>query len=260
MIDKPLAGLEVVNTRPQHQADYLSSQLSRLGARVLLFPLIHIDFKQHEPLPDELSCCRHIIFTSRNAVEAARNLWPEFFRKLSALNIFAIGDATLSALNSHGVDQVKTMPGSSSSEQLLQHPDLAEDNISASPVLIVKGEGGRKHLFDELKNRGAKPFNANLYCRQKPCYDQSEIDALFRHMTDSRIIVLTSVEAMNNLMDYASEQYQSALLQCQLLVLSERLAERAKQCGFEKEILIAQQTGDDGLVKVLLNKFDEEFS
>ena len=107
---RPLFGRRIVVTRAREQASGLAARLQELGAEVIEFPTIRID-----PLPDEsrldqavaeLASYQWVIFTSVNGV---RFFWKALRRQgrdaraLASCRLVAIGPATASALEAHGL-------------------------------------------------------------------------------------------------------------------------------------------------------------
>ena len=104
--DPSLAGLNILVTRPAHQAGPLAEMIRGLGGKPLLFPVLEIFDTEHpEPL-------RHIIerleefdlaiFISPNAVDKAMNLigaWRKEGIKLPAgLKVASVGKGGLTEL------------------------------------------------------------------------------------------------------------------------------------------------------------------
>ncbi|MCW8833091.1 MAG: uroporphyrinogen-III synthase [Colwellia sp.] len=183
-----------------------------------------------------------LIFVSVAAVEFAQS-------SISTANwqygqIFAVGKATQNALLSLGISQVIT-PSQENSEGLLALPSLTQD-IKGKTITIVRGNGGREHLADSLKNRGAKVSYLESYQRvwrvlakdiSKQWYQQ-QINCIV--VTSNAILeklvqlMITHGEKVNNqqLADYWQKQ-------CIWVVASKRIANKAKALGIDKIVTSA---------------------
>ena len=105
-----LSGVRVLVGRARHQASALSGELRKLGATVIEIPFIEIrkprSFKPLDSALKNLAEYDWLILTSVNGVEA---MWERMRRlglsnkNLKHLHIAAIGPATKSAIEKHGV-------------------------------------------------------------------------------------------------------------------------------------------------------------
>ncbi len=261
MDNKSLYGITVVVTRPEHQAQGLCEKITKLGGSIISFPLLKIENLDNDPLVEEAKDIRlyqHLIFISRNAVDAAVRIWPELPEITREKSIYAIGATSGDILKSKGFKNVIPCPGKASSENLLQLKSLGKDHIQDQSILILRGCGGRGLLAQSLRERGAKVDYADIYKRIRPCYDKEQINQLWQKRTGLQFIILTSVEALENLVTIMQSEHSDDILNSPLVAISERVAERAKQYGFNKAILVAETTNDDGLISALLESLNEE--
>lgn len=261
MNNNSLNGISVVVTRPEHQAEGLCEKIESLGGSVIRFPLIKIQLQENDPLLQEgkqIEDYQYYIFISRNAVDAASKIWPNYKQIFKGKKIFAIGSASKNALINRGIKDVIDCPGTGNSENLLQMNVFEKEKIHGQAVLILRGSGGRELLAESLGDRGAYVDYADLYQRLRPCYNQQQLYDLWNRETSNSIIVLSSGEALENLLAIMQPDYSSELLNSSLLVISQRVAELAKQSGFSKNIIVAKASSDDGLVNALVNSLNEE--
>ena len=256
-----LQGRTLLVTRPEHQADDLCNRLVNLGASIVRFPLIEIQFFQQDPLltmDKRLEYYQHLIFISRNAVHAAVHIWPDLSKRLQNKTIYAIGAATHDTLSALGFIDIVHCTGPASSEILLKKPELSQQRIHAQSILILRGQGGREHLANILTERGAKVAHADLYKRRRPCYDQARLDKIETLAVENVIVIITSIEALDNLIAILQPGHTKSLFKLQLLVISQRIANHADQLGFVKEAFVANNTSDDGLISTLIKSLNEE--
>ena len=275
MTDIPLAGLNIVVTRPREQATGLTQHIKQLGGKALLFPLLDItpaadqaalrEFTQHLPSYDLL------IFISPNAVQYGMaaivslvellsiRLSPQAGKSLVIsprgrvgegaallpphLRVAAVGQSSAQALRDLGIAHVIAPTDRFDSESLLALPEL--QNVSGWRVAILRGDGGRELLGDTLKARGAQVEYITCYRRSKPNLDA---DALLAAKPDA--ITVTSSEALGYLWQMLEEPGRTRLAVIPLFVPHERIAELARLQGWKKIMVTA--AGDDGLRAALV--------
>lgn len=260
MINKTLNSLNVLVTRPQHQAENLLQSLRAQGAEPIAFPLLNIVpitekdsgfhlLKQHIL---DLDLFQKIIFVSPNAVHIGYDWIDQYWPQLpTGIDWLAIGKQSAATLNNYGIDAYHSRLGYDS-EALLSSNLL--QNIADEKILIMRGEGGREKLAVELRARGAEVSYAELYRRERPEYSEEEIvKTLYAQPLDA--ILITSSEGLNNLMQIAGDQEKKfstdSLLNCHLVVPSERIKQDAELAGFTR-ITTAAGPDDQSMINALL--------
>jgi uroporphyrinogen-III synthase len=244
----PLAGLNIVVTRPQEQAGTLQKAIVQLGGSTILFPLLEI-----KPLTDDVLLRSVIsrlhefqlaIFISPNAVrfgmpaiQRADNLPPD-------LQIATIGLSSAKALTEFGIKKVISPQHRFDSEALLALPELVD--VNDKHILIFRGDSGRELLGDTLKSRGAQVEYACCYHRTRP---QKNINTLLDVKPD--IITVSSSEALRNLGDLLDPINRVQLLTLPLFVSHHRIALAARHLGWQNIVLVDE--GDEGLISALLH-------
>ncbi len=162
MNDAPLAGINVLVTRPGAQAGALCAAIESAGGAALRLPVMAIEPRDAADIREDLAALPAadiVIYVSRNAVEhGAAHL------RDSRAPVAAIGRATMDALESLGID-VSIDPGEGfTSENLLAHEALSA--VAGKQVLIVRGDDGRTLLADTLGARGAAVTCLAVYRRR----------------------------------------------------------------------------------------------
>lgn len=227
--------------RPQPQASNLAQELTELGYQAAVFPLIHIQAKQHLPQLAKLNEADLLIAVSKNALLAANSymqqqgiLWPN-----KALYL-AIGQST--AMLWHEILQKQSIhfaaplwPQAEHSETLLELPPLKQ--AANKRVVILKGNAGRELLAETLGKRGAKLTHINCYERVPQIKTaQSLLASCLDFMSQAKplCLVLTSAEQLYLVNEQIlSVQNSESLLQfISLIVPSQRVADIAKNLGF----------------------------
>jgi len=161
---RPLAGRNVVVTRPAQPGSPLEAALDVAGAGAVVFPVIRIEPVSGEERAllrravDALGAgeYRGLIVTSANAVTHLRPLLSAADVDLAALDTicFAIGDKTAAALRDLGVEPV--VAGDSVAEGLLATMREQVAPIAAAAFLFPRARRGRTVLIDGLRNAGAR--------------------------------------------------------------------------------------------------------
>jgi uroporphyrinogen-III synthase len=143
-----------------------------------------------------------------------------------APDYFAIGRTTALALHKVSNRQVRYPLDREISEVLLQLPEL--QNIAGKKALILRGNGGRELLGDTLRERGAVTF-CECYQRSARHYDGAE-EAMRWQSRGVSTLVITSGEMLQQLWTLIPQWYRERwLLSCRIFVVSERLAEQARE-------------------------------
>jgi uroporphyrinogen-III synthase len=235
------AGINVLVTRPQHQSAGLCDKLSDKGFQPICFPVIDI-----QPIANpqaalqklqHISAVDYLIFVSANAVfqtnELLKKQWPKI-----AGQIVAIGPKTAEALTRIGLPAniVATKPFNS--EQLLEH---LPQKFSGQTGLIIKGEGGRTFLAEQLKENGLQISTVDVYTRAKPSGNTLNPNLLLHYIT------ITSQLALDNLFELLPSQSTIIKNTSTFVVFSPRIANYAKKLGCQ-HILISSDASDSSLV------------
>ena len=248
-----LLGKTIVVTRPLAQAQKICESLELLQAKIIHFPTLRIiaadDLQSSTQTFKKLSTYKIIIFTSANAVHFAVGLASKLGVTFNTSNLAAIGPATKVALE-HFAYQVGIYPESEfTSEALLQHH--AFQNVNGQDILIVKGQGGREYLQQELESRGAKISNAVVYQRSVPeNRNPLQLTSLVQKDT---LVLLYSAEAAQNLWSMCSKNEQAWLTNVNFLAGSSRIAEAATSVGVEKKPIIAENPSDEAMLQAVIN-------
>ena len=252
-MDKPLANVGVLVTRPAHQADALCLAIEDQGGNAIRFPVLEIapsqDQQQLLRMVDRLTDFDVAIFISPNAVHYALNVINSRTKIPPQLKFAAVGLSTAKALRAQGrrVDIVPT--DSYNSEALLALPELQQ--VAGQNIVIFRGEGGRELLGETLSTRGAQVAYAECYRRVMPTADIEPLIQLWKK-SELDVIVVTSNEGLQNLYVMVGATARHWLLKTPLVVISERMTALAQQLEFEREPIIAHSASDEALLEALI--------
>lgn len=245
--------MSILVTRPLPQGEELVSRLRALGRVAWSFPLI--EFTPGRQLPElsaqlaSLAAGDLLFALSQHAVEFAHaRLQQQRLRWPTAPDYFAIGRTTALALHKVSNRQVRYPLDREISEVLLQLPEL--QNIAGKKALILRGNGGRELLGDTLRERGADVTFCECYQRSARHYDGAE-EAMRWQSRGVSTLVITSGEMLQQLWALIPQWYRERwLLSCRILVVSERLAEQARELGWQ-DIQVADSADNDALLRAL---------
>jgi len=255
----------VVVTRPRAQAPMLVAALERHGLRTHQFPLLDI-----APTPnlDDLRAAlgdpsRYVlvVFVSPNAVQQAFAAMPEGFRWPQEVPVAVVGPASAQALATHGVappahrvikPDTHADDARQDSEALYARLDVP--SLRGREVLIVRGNGGREWLADQLREAGVSVRTVEAYRRSVPVPDAAAWLALRAVLSGRHAWTLTSSEAVRNLDDLARANLSPADLDtlhgAPCFASHARIVEQATSLGFRDVTLTG--AGDDRLLASVL--------
>jgi uroporphyrinogen-III synthase len=243
----------VLVTRPAgDSSDSLCAAVRRAGFEAFSQPLLQLD-----PIPElsgaqrnlllDLDHYRHVIFISSNAVRFGMERIEEYWPQLPVgINWYAVGDATAELLAGYGIEAAT--PGSTmTSEGLLALPGLRD--VRDDRVLIVKGEGGRDTLREELTRRGARVDELACYRRRPPGLAAGELASKLSGWGID-VILISSGEGVANLRLLLTPAETSNLKPMALVVPSERVARLARDAGFD-QVVTAENASDSAMLQAL---------
>lgn len=243
---------KIMITRPAHQAGNLIKNLQNSGTEVFAFPTIAIEpiKLQDNALASPLNQYHIIIFISPNAVEHSASLLSSHKESLQKVKFATVGQGSArSILNLLG-RQADIIPEKEfNSEGLLSHPQLQD--VANKRILIIKGKGGRETLRETLQQRGAQLEEIDVYQRVMPdINNQPAIEDLQNHTIAA--IVITSGEAIKNLVAMLPSSSHSELFKVPLILVNQRQAEIARESGFHAPVYLSVTASDDSIINCLI--------
>lgn len=195
----------------------------------------------------DLDLYQHVIFVSANAVrfgmEWIEDAWPQL---PVGLNWYAVGDRSAALLASHGLS-VMSPDTDMSSEGLLRLPSLT--SVAEQRVLIIRGQGGRTTLREELTARGARVEDLACYRRVRPALAAGELAQELCNW-GVRIVLISSGEGLQNLLALLSPEETTKFRGIILIVPSQRVASMARDAGFSR-IVTAENATDGAMLGAL---------
>ncbi|MBD3669903.1 MAG: uroporphyrinogen-III synthase [Gammaproteobacteria bacterium] len=249
----PLAGVHVVVTRPAGQHERLCQLIEASGGVSIHYPVLEIqDAADQARLAQQIARLDEFdlaIFISPNAVQRAMNRINAHGGLPPKLKTATVGRGSGRELARILGREPDIVPAKRfNSEALLELPPMQE--VAGQRVIIFRGDGGREHLANTLRERGAKVEYAEVYRRGRPDIDKAPLmHAWARGEVD--IIVVTSGEGLRNLFDMVGQLGRQWLRKTPILVINERLVELARELGAESAPVIADEASDEGIVAAI---------
>ncbi|AVR01803.1 uroporphyrinogen-III synthase [Pluralibacter gergoviae] len=245
--------MSILVTRPSPQGENLVSRLRALGREAWSFPLIEFSpGRELSALGGHLAALGEgsLLFAlSQHAVAFANaRLAQDGLSWPTLPDYFSVGRTTALALHQVSGKEVRYPLDREISEVLLQLPEL--QNIAGKMALILRGNGGRELLGENLTQRGADVTFCECYQRCNRHYDGAE-EAMRWQRRGVTTLVVTSGEMLQQLWTLTPQWYRDSwLLGCELLVVSERLAQLARELGW-RNIRVADGADNDALLRAL---------
>jgi uroporphyrinogen-III synthase len=237
----------VLVTRPADQASGLCEALRNAGYRTNHQPLLELEAveelsgKQRRCLMD-LDSYQHVVFVSANAVRYGMDYIAGFWPQLPVgLAWYAVGSQTAALLEQSGLRGVNRPQQDMSSEGLLALPQLQQ--VANESVLIIRGEGGRTTLQEELERRGAQVDTLECYRRSCPALAPGEMAKLLER-EQTEVVLISSGEGFTNMVALLSPQERTKFRDVCLIVPSSRVAEMAAESGFSRVITAANASDE----------------
>lgn len=243
----PLAATRIALTRPVGSAGALARRVRALGGTPLSLPGSRLrapdDAGPARAALRKALACDVVIFTSPAAVRFAAALT----RLRSRAQFLAPGRGTAAALRRLGSATV-WIPTREDSEGLLALPVLR--NVRGQRVGIVGAAGGRGLLDHTLTRRGATVDLAHVYVRAPARLDRRHAAALLRPSRQPLYVLLSSAQALANILAALPADARAALLAGTAVTSSTRLAEATQAAHFARTLVAASAHPGDLLARV----------
>ncbi len=247
MSDTALAGVSVLVTRPDQQADELVQAIENLGGQAVRFPTIEIVPREGANISASVAALPHpdiAIFVSSNAVRYGLAF-------AQSDRIAAIGPATAAAIEAAG-RSVDIRPASGfDSEHLLGEAALQQ--VSNTTIRIIRGQDGREMLATTLRDRGATVDFLAVYDRLMPEYETARIDAYASEWQSGNINVVTamSVASLENLIALTPDSCLHLLARTPLVTPASRVIKEALNRFPDIPAVLAKGPHADEIVRTI---------
>lgn len=245
----------ILVTRPEESGQVLTEMLNREGIAAIHAPFIKIVAgEQINQLPQKLQQLNTgdcVICVSQYAVYYAEQaLKNTGFSWRTDLSYIAVGRKTAMLLTAATQQPVHYPFAQENSEGVLALPLLQE--CQQKNILILRGQQGRELLPEQLAQQGANVEMVACYHRELQQLNEKELMLFSRAGIDT--IVVTSGEILRYLLDFIPKSEHNWLLNCKLVVISDRIAQLAITAGWQEDKVILTEKADNAsLLKAILS-------
>lgn len=240
-------------TRPADECQAQLPELAAVGIVARALPMLALKPMAETPVQRslllDLDRYSLVIVVSKTAarlmIERVDQYWPQ----PPARQLWAcVGPGTAELLADYGL-QVAYPEAGRDSEALWALPEVqAALAVPSARVLLVRGEGGRDWLSEQVQGRGIALDVLELYRREAPPYLPGEIAAELEQAAINGI-VLSSAQALEHLVRSAGIDWPE-LCERVLLVPSERVAELARAHGARRVHVLKGLRSDELLASL----------
>jgi len=243
-----LKGQRILVTRPRPFNEEACERIRDEGGDAIALPTLVIEAQTARAPATDYDW---IIFVSRNAVlhGLAQLLQAPPFPRLAA-----VGGATATELEQHGMEGVLRPTSGFTSEALLECAEL--NAVAGKRILIVRGNGGRELLATALGERGARIDYAEVYRRVRARPSAARLAEMRRLLAAATIdfVMVGSVEILDALIALLGPPAKALLTRTRLVTASERVVKKAESLGLGRRILLASGPQDALLVDTIANE------
>jgi uroporphyrinogen III methyltransferase/synthase len=256
----PLAGLRVLVTRPQVQAQGLLEHLRRAGAEPILLPTIKIvpppDSKPITEAIKNINRYQWLILTSSNGVNCffdylkERGLGPADLKHLKTI---CVGPKTALAAKEWGLKGrlVAKEYAAEGINELFSGADIKEQKI-----LIPRALKARETLPENLRGKGAAVDVVPVYETIFPPESTPELEQLLENR-EIDIITITSASTATNLVKHCPPRHLAILKTIPTACIGPISAKAAAKAGLNVKS-IADEYTSEGLINALTAYLSEK--
>lgn len=247
--------MNVLVTRPDERGQQLVEMLSQQQIFAIHQPLFSLEAGRELPtLPALLSSLNpgdYLFAVSKSAVEFAHQTLSETgFGWRNDLRYFAVGQGSANYFSGLSAQAVRYPSVSSSSEGVLALPEMQE--VAGKTVVILRAESGRELFSTAIAQRGATVKCVECY-RRIPFVDGLGEKISLARRAGIDLVVASSREILTILLENTLESDRQWLLDCRLVVVSQRIADYALELGWQaKNIFLSEKADNSSLLKTLL--------
>jgi len=237
--------LNILITRPIKPARVLAGKLEHIGHTSMCQPLFDYQALADRETTQQLIKSYPnaiVIFISNAAVEYANQAFE--LSQWHSQQFIAVGSATQATLKRYDIDAL--IPEMHTSEGILNLGILA--SLDKKDVIIVRGDGGREHLAEQLQQRGANVHYLESY--QRVWHNLTPGDVQQWQNNAINCIVVTSNALLDNLAKLIKDSAGYWKNDCLWIVASQRIANNATQLGLN-HVINANGASDEAIMTAI---------
>jgi uroporphyrinogen-III synthase len=243
---QPASRPGILVLRPVDQAAETLDRFQQQGWQVYHLPAMEIiaaNVQDNVEIFSRLETFDWIIFVSQNAVIHFRQQVKHLPAKMP--RIATLGKATTRAAEQAGFTVSLQPDRHFSSEGLLENPLFQQ--VNNQQILIVRGNGGREMIAQQLAKRGACVSYVEVYERRLPDIDTAWLTDRWEQIN---VVVATASQLLDNLVTLTGLTLGSRLYQTPVVVISVRMQQHAMTLGFQK-IWLAEGPSNDQMITTI---------
>ena len=232
----PLVTWSIICLRPSLQQASVRRAVQARGGRHISLPGLRLAALPANCALDQALACAALVFTSPAAVHFAAR--QQTLALAAGAQAFAVGAGTRKALARHHIEAISPPPDAMHSDGVMALPQWESIN---APVGLVTAPGGRGIIAAGLAQRGLEVVRANVYQRLPPRLNARHLAALAQ-AASPRAVLISSAEALDNLLAVLPAETQPTLLDAVAVVCSPRLSALAAAHGFRSVVVASDPT------------------
>ncbi|QPB43602.1 uroporphyrinogen-III synthase [Rodentibacter haemolyticus] len=246
--------MAVLVTRPDERGKQLVDLLNQSGVVALHLPLFTFesgsDLKNLPSKLNQLNTGDYVFLVSKSAVDFSVNTLKEIgFQWRRDLQYFTVGQRTAEYFSCQSECVIYYPISQENSEGLLALSSMQQ--LDKKQILILRGNGGREFFPSQAKQRGAVVDILECYRREPIIYNNEEQTSICKRSGVDTLVV-TSLDILNSLIEFVPDNEQDWLKNCRLVTVSSRIAESAKQYGWQN-IILSPKADNQSLLNTLLS-------
>ena len=241
---EPLKDTTILVTRPLEQAAQLKNMLEQFGAKVVVFPTIHIvpttSWDDCDRAIASIGSYDGIIFTSVNAaiyfLNRARLVDEKRFSSFTEKAMYVVGEKTKRAVESFRLKGV-VFKGTHDGRTLANA--LAQQNVRGKRFLFPKGNLGATDIQSTLREHGAIVDEVIVYETLSPSdVDTSTANEMFSRK-EIDLIVFFSPSSINN---FLSVVPRASLQDIRIATIGRTTSDAARKAFLIVDIVASEPT------------------
>lgn len=246
--------MRVLVTRPEATSSELIAAINAIGGEAYASPLISIgpgaELSQLIAKLNNLENSDLVFLLSKNAVWYANLTLEQAGRNWSdKLSYYGIGRSTGQYFQRTTGQTICWADHGETSEILLTLPEL--QFLEGKRALLLRGNGGRELLASTLRARGAQVDYCECYARHPVYYEKTAFNQKWSQANISDIVI-TSGQMLTLLNELIAEDIKEWWFSRRLIVVSERIADQARQSGWHR-VCVANSADNNALLEALIS-------
>lgn len=254
---EPLKGTTILVTRPVEQTAQLKTMLEQQGARVVVFPTIHIvptpSWDECDKALKNIAAYDGLILTSVNAatyvLNRARLVNDDGFRTFSQKAIYVVGEKTKRAVDGFGLS-ARTFEEARDGRTMARA--LAQQGVKGKRLLFPKGNLASDEIPSILREHGAAVDEVVVYETRPPSDEErARMKEMFsREQVD--LVIFFSPSSINNFLSIVPKE---SLERVRIAAIGQTTSAAAQKALLHSDI-IANEPTTEGIVSSIVRFYE----